>query len=144
MAISTERMGYSRTNSAVYCASMWFGTTWHGLAAKPSRRSSMLATTHDRGLAGADHVEQPGVAGLHDAPDGVPLVGMQFEAAGEPRQLQVRAVELALARSVEQVVVDPAQPLAALRVLEGPGREALLEQAQLLARRQRLVGLLTT
>jgi len=73
-------------------------------------------------------MEQPGVAGLHDAPDGVALVAMQFEAAGEPRQLQVRAVELALARAVEQVVVDPAQPLAALRILVGPGRETFLQQ----------------
>ena len=93
---------------------------------------------HDGGLARTHRMEQPGVAGLHDAPDGVALVAMQFEAAGEPRQLQVRAVELALARAVEQVVVDPAQPLAALRVLVGPGREALLQHAQFLARRHRL------
>jgi hypothetical protein len=43
VAISTAAQGYSRTNSAVYCSSMWFGTMWAGLAARPSRRSSMLA-----------------------------------------------------------------------------------------------------
>ena len=45
VAIRTAAQGYRRTNSAVYCSSMWFGTMWAGLAARPSRRSSMLAAT---------------------------------------------------------------------------------------------------
>mmetsp|Transcript_61806 Transcript_61806/g.146249 ORF Transcript_61806/g.146249 Transcript_61806/m.146249 type:complete len:258 (+) Transcript_61806:3335-4108(+) len=94
----------------------------------------------DRGLAGADDMEQPGVAGLHDAPHGVPLMGVQRVAAREPRQLEVRAVELPRSGGVEQVVVGPAQSLAALGFVEGPCREALLDQRQLLARRQCLVG----
>jgi hypothetical protein len=75
-----------------------------------------------RRLAGTDHVEQPGVAGLHDAPHRIQLVRMQLEAAGEPRQLQVRAIEAPRPRGVEQVVVDPAQLLAAFAIFEGPER----------------------
>lgn len=88
-------------------------------------------------LAGADHVEQAHVAGLHDAPHRIPLVRVQREALREPRQLQVRTIEVPRPRRVEQVVVDPAQPLAAFVVLEGPGRETVLQRPQLLARRQR-------
>jgi hypothetical protein len=84
-----DRVGRTRPCTGPAC-----GWGPHGrLVARPSRRSSMLAMTHDRRLARTDHMEQPGVAGLHDAPHGVPLVRMQFEAAGESRQLQVRAVE---------------------------------------------------
>ena len=94
-----------------------------------------------RRLAGADHMEQPGVAGLHDAPHRIQLVRMQHEAAGESRQLQVRAIEAPGPRGVEQVVVDPAQLLAPFAIFEGPAGEPLLDQAQLLPRRQRLVGI---
>jgi len=38
-------------------------------------------------------MKQPGVAGLHDAPDGVPLVRMQDEAMGEPWKLQVTVAD---------------------------------------------------
>jgi hypothetical protein len=65
---------------------------------------------------------------------------MQHEAAGESRQLQVGTIEAPRPRSVEQVVVDPAQLLAAFGIFEGPAGEPLLDQAQLLPRRQRLVG----
>ena len=94
---------------------------------------------HDGRLAGTHRVKQPGVAGLHDAPDRVALARVELEALREARQLQMRAVELSLPDAVEQVVVDPAQPLAPRRVLVGPCREPVPDQAELLPRCERLL-----
>ena len=92
---------------------------------------------HREGLARADGVGQERVAGTHAAPHGVVLVRPQRDILIHAGEVEVRAVEKARPEVVVRVVVQPHEPLGAVRIGENPGAEALLDEFLFLAGGQR-------
>ena len=92
------------------------GDDVHRLFDEPGLLHLHAGGGHREGLARADDVGQQRVAGTHAPPHGVVLVRPQRDVLIHAGEIEVRAVEQAGPEIVVGVVVEPHEPLGAMRI----------------------------